>query len=181
MSDEFDVALTMPSTESGAEAAAVSHRHGASSAPAGDNPATAPSDSTTAIREQRVISESTRKAMAAIAKAGKESGAVDLGDELVPMEHEAAAVAKPAAAPVQATKPAEAAPAVDAPAASPGAAQAAQATAAEESKHVLAGKPPEMIQHVISPTQTIGSGGRMKLTAGMPPRKRASAASTRRA
>lgn len=137
MSDDLDVALQMPSTESGAEAVPVTHRHGA---PAGDNPETPPADSTTAIRDQRVVSDSTRKAIRAIAELGKKAGTVDLGDELVPMEHEPAkagaapAAAKPAVAVAPAT-PAEANPAAPAPGRAPdpaaGAAAAAQATAAE--------------------------------------------------
>jgi hypothetical protein len=131
MSDEFDVALQMPSTDAGAEAVAVTHRHGGAG-PAGDAPGAPPPDSTTAIRDQRVVSDSTRKAIKAIAELGKKAGAVDLGDELVPMEHDpapAAAAPKPAAA--AAAPAAIEAPAVAPPAAPAGAAQAAQATAAE--------------------------------------------------
>lgn len=142
MSEEnLDVALQMPSTDTGAEAT-LETRRGATAARSGDNPLTPPQDSTTAIRDQRVISDATRKAIAKIAALGKESGAsaADLGDDLVPMEHVPAAEtpASPAkvaeAAARAAVAPAAAAPAPVAAPVGPApevAAQAAQAHAAE--------------------------------------------------
>jgi hypothetical protein len=149
MSDEFDVALQMPSTSSGAEATLVTSR-GTAAPRSGDDPLVPPPDSTTALREQRTISDATRKAIARIAEMGKKADTtVDVGDELVPMEHEAAAApakvspaaaaerqaraaAQPTAspqAPAAAQTPAPA-PALEQPAAAPQAAQSA-AQAAE--------------------------------------------------
>ncbi len=136
MSEEFDVAIAMPSTDAGVEAKPVTHRHGASSAPTGDNPQTPPPDSTTALRDQRVISDSTRKAIAKIAAAGKRADSVDLGDELVPMgtEPEKPVVTAPkTAVAAAAAKIAESTAQVDTPAAelAPNAARELEATAAE--------------------------------------------------
>lgn len=147
MADDLDVALQMPSTDAGAEAT----RAGKGAAgPGGDNPLVPPEDSTTRPRDQREISEATRKAIRAIAEAGKKADAVDLGgdEDLVPMEHEPAITTQPAGSParaVEAQAKAEPAPATApqgqpqppaaqpaAPAADPGAtAAAASATAAE--------------------------------------------------
>lgn len=131
MSDEFDVALQMPSTDAGAESAPIT-RAGVA-APAGDNPLVAPPDSTTALREQRTISDATRKAMARIAQLGKQPDTtVDVGDELVPMEHDAAA--KPAPAKV-----------------SPSAAAEAQARAAAQPVPVAPTPPPVLEQPAAAP------------------------------
>jgi hypothetical protein len=143
MSDEFDVALQMPSTSSGAEATLVTSR-GTAAPRAGDDPLVPPPDSTTALRDQRTISDATRKAIARIAEMGKKADTtVDVGDELVPMEHEAAAApakVSPAAAaerqaraavqPAAAPQAAAPAPTLEQPAAAPQAAQSA-AQAAE--------------------------------------------------
>lgn len=137
MSDDLDVSIQLPSTDAGAESAAITRRDGGAAPRVGDDPLVQPPDATTTLRDQRVVSDSTRKAIARIAELGKKASAVDLGDELVPMEHDAGAARatpEPAAKPAAAVAPARApdAPPVERPADPPaGAARAAEATAAE--------------------------------------------------